>query len=227
MNRILIIAAHPDDDILGCGGFMSKYSKQNSIRVAFIAEGSSCRFDGNSDEIIKEEIDKRNQFGLNALKVLGVKNVEFYNHKCGNLDQVSILKINKIIENEINNFKPNVLFTHSSKDANNDHSIVHKYTIMATRPGAKFFVPKVYAYEVLSSSEWKFTESFKPNFFEQLNEKDLLNKWRALRKYESEIKPYPYPRSYEGLKVLSNFRGLQCNCEYAEAYEVIREINLL
>ncbi len=227
MNRILIIAAHPDDDILGCGGFMSKYSKQNSIRVAFIAEGSSCRFDGNSDEIIKEEIDKRNQFGLNALKVLGVKNVEFYNHKCGNLDQVSILKINKIIENEINNFKPNVLFTHSSKDANNDHSIVHKSTIMATRPGAKFFVPKVYAYEVLSSSEWKFTESFKPNFFEQLNEKDLLNKWRALRKYESEIKPYPYPRSYEGLKVLSNFRGLQCNCEYAEAYEVIREINLL
>ena len=94
---------------------MSKYSKQNSIRVAFIAEGSSCRFDDNSDEIIKEEIDKRNQFGLNALKVLGVKNVEFYNHKCGNLDQVSILKINKIIENEINNFKPNVLFTHSLK----------------------------------------------------------------------------------------------------------------
>ena len=227
MNRILIIAAHPDDDILGCGGFMSKYSKQNSIRVAFIAEGSSCRFNDNSDEIVKEEIVRRNQFGLNALKVLGVKNVEFYNHRCGSLDQVSILKINKIIEKEINNFKPNIVFTHSSKDANNDHLIVHKSTIMATRPGANFFVSKVYAYEVLSSSEWRFTESFRPNYFEQLNEIDLLNKWNALKEYESEIKPFPYPRSYEGLKVLSNFRGLQCNCEYAEAYEIIREINLL
>jgi len=227
VNRILIIAAHPDDDILGCGGYISKYSKQNCIRVAFIAEGSSCRFNGNIDDIVKEEINNRNQFGLNALKILGVNDVEFYNLKCGSLDQIPILTINKIIENEINYFKPNIVFTHSNKDVNNDHMIIHKSTIMATRPGAKFFVPKVYAYEVLSSSEWKFTESFKPNYFEQLNELDLLNKWDALKEYESEIKPFPYPRSYEGLKVLSNYRGIQCNCEYAEAYEIIREINLL
>ena len=102
MNRILIIAAHPDDDILGCGGYISKYSKQDSIRVAFIAEGSSCRFNDDKDKVVKEEINNRNQFGLNALKILGVNDVEFYNLKCGSLDQIPILTINKIIENEIN-----------------------------------------------------------------------------------------------------------------------------
>ena len=117
---------------------MSKYRNQIEFKVIFIAEGSSCRFDKNDIEgkNIKKIISKRNSFGIEALNSLGVKNYHFYNLPCGRLDQVPIIEINKIIEKEINNFKPDTVFTHSSNDTNNDHLIVHE-TQMATRPGAK------------------------------------------------------------------------------------------
>ena len=148
MNRVLIIAAHPDDDILGCAGIMSKYKKQVKFRVIFIAEGSSCRF--TKKEIKNKEvlnvIKQRNTFAVNALKILGVENYHFYNLACGRLDQIDIIDINKIIEREINIFKPDTIFTHSSADTNNDHSVVHRATQIATRPGAATFVEKLYTY---------------------------------------------------------------------------------
>ncbi len=226
MNKILIIAAHPDDDILGCGGLMSKYRNQIEFKVIFIAEGSSCRFDKNDIEgkNIKKIISKRNSFGIEALNSLGVKNYHFYNLPCGRLDQVPIIEINKIIEKEINNFKPDTVFTHSSNDTNNDHLIVHRATQMATRPGAKTFVEKLYTYEILSSTEWRFTKTFLPNYFESLSKTDVENKWLALEKYISEIKKYPYPRSREGVFTLSKYRGIQSANRFAEAFRLIREI---
>tara|TARA_B100001059_G_scaffold133721_1_gene133920 strand:- start:3602 stop:4288 length:687 start_codon:yes stop_codon:yes gene_type:complete len=226
MNRVLIIAAHPDDDILGCGGLMSKYRNQIEFKVIFIAEGSSCRFDKidieseNTQKIIKN----RNSFGIKALNYLGVKNYHFYNLPCGRLDQVSIIEINKIIENEINKFKPDTVFTHSFEDTNNDHIIVHRATQMATRPGARTFVEKLYSYEILSSTEWRFNKTFSPNYFESLSEIDVENKWSALEKYISEIKEYPYPRSREGIFTLAKYRGIQSANKHAEAFQLIREI---
>ena len=227
MNNVLIIAAHPDDDIIGCGGFISKYRNKYNFRVIFIGEGSSCRFfeEDINTEVVKKEIKKRNSDGVNALSKLGVSDYKFYNLPCGRLDQVPLININKIIENEINDFKPTTIFTHSNKDANNDHLIVHKSTLIATRPGSRFFVKNLYAYEVLSSSEWKFTAVFKPNIFEKLTLNDVKNKWDALNEYDTEVKKFPYPRSYEGVKTLAKYRGMQSNTEYSEAYEVIRKIN--
>ena len=225
MNKILIICAHPDDDILGCGGYISKYSKSHKFRVLFIAEGSSCRFDDNQSQKAINEIKIRNSYALNALKTLGVDGVKFSNLRCGCLNKYPILEINKIIEKEINDFRPNIIFTHSANDANHDHQVVHNSTIMATRPGSKFLVNKLFTFEVLSSTEWKFTKTFKPNYFESLEKKDVRNKWKALSEYKSEIKPFPYPRSYEGIKVISQYRGMQSNKKYAEAFCLIREIN--
>ena len=115
MKKVLIIAAHPDDDVLGCGGLMAKYSKKVDFRVVFISEGSSCRF--LKEEIgTKEVIDtirQRNNFGVEALKILGVDDVVFYDLPCGRLDQHPILEINKIIEKEIRDFEPDTGFTHS------------------------------------------------------------------------------------------------------------------
>lgn len=227
MDNILIVAAHPDDDIIGCGGFLSKYRNKYNFRVIFIAEGSSCRFseeDINSKLVINA-IKKRNSNGVNALFKLGVKSYKFYNLPCGRLDQVPLININKIIENEINNFKPKTIFTHSNKDANNDHLIIHKSTLIATRPGSKFFVNNIFSYEILSSSEWKFTDVFKPNMFEKLSLNDVNNKWDALKEYNTEIKKFPYPRSYEGIKILANYRGMQSNTEYSEAFEIIRKVD--
>lgn len=227
MERVLIIAAHPDDDILGCGGIMAKHrSLSTTFKVIFIAEGSSCRYRADkiqSDDVI-EVIQRRNDSGREALKILGVKQVEFYNLPCGRLDQTAILDINQIIEKEIQEFKPDTIFTHSNLDANNDHQIVHRSTLMATRPNATNFVNKVYSYEILSSSEWRFTDSFKPNFFVSLSEKEVELKWKALSCYESEIKPFPFPRSTEGIFTLARYRGMQAGVEYAEAFSLIREI---
>lgn len=226
MYKALIIAAHPDDDILGCAGIISKYRNITEFRVIFIAEGSSCRYnisDINSTSV-KKVIDERNSYGINALKLLGVESYFFYNLACGRLDQLPIIEINKIIENEISNFRPDTIFTHSFDDTNNDHLIVHRATQMATRPGSKIFVGNVYAYEVLSSSEWRFTHTFSPNYFEGISENDVTNKWLALKEYHTEVGEFPYPRSMEGIFTLAKYRGMQSNCEYSEAFQLIRQI---
>lgn len=226
MKRVLIIAAHPDDDILGCAGLMSKYRGQIEFRVIFIAEGSSCRY-GEQElgaDHVKEVIAERNSYGVKALELLGVIDYKFYDLPCGRLDQVQIIEINKIIEGEIQNFLPDTIFTHSFEDTNNDHLIVHRATQMATRPGSRVLVERVYTYEVLSSSEWRFTHTFAPNYFEALSEEDVRNKWLALAEYETEIKKYPYPRSEEGIFTLAKYRGLQSANAYAEAFKLIRQI---
>ena len=159
-----------------------------------------------------------------ALAVVGVKDVAFYDLPCGRLDQVPILEINKLIEAEIARFGPDTIFTHSSKDANADHRRVLEAVIMATRPGAKNHVAGVYSFEVLSSTEWSFIESFRPNLFMKLNQDDADAKVTAFEKYFSESRDFPFPRSAQGLKVQLQLRGMQCGTSFAEAFEVIREI---
>jgi len=223
MKKILIVAAHPDDDILGCGGIISKYQSRGVIfKILFIGEGSTARFEDADSEEAKDAIEYRNSLALKALKFLKVKDVEFSNLACGRFDQIPIIEINKIIEKNIKDFDPDTILTHSPVDANNDHKIVFNATIMATRPGALNHVNKLMSFEVLSSSEWAFTDTFKPNYFEELDEFHLEAKSHALSIYESEIKKYPFPRSVEGVRVLAKMRGMQSGFKYAEAFNIIR-----
>lgn len=223
MKRVLIVAAHPDDEILGCGGLLSKYqSKGVTFKIVFIGEGSSCRFKNiDSSESLKA-IKHRNISALNALKLFNVENIEFNDLPCGRLDQVPIILINKIIEQAINDFMPDTVLTHSPKDANNDHKIVFNSTIMATRPGVQRHLKRVMSYEVLSSSEWAFVDTFKPNYYEELTLDDLKLKWKALTLYDTEIKSYPFPRSLEGVETLARSRGMQSGFNFAEAFHIIR-----
>lgn len=221
-KKALIIASHPDDDILGCGGLISKFKEHVEFKVIFIAEGSTCRFDDCDDPEAKKEVSKRNGFAISALNFLGVSNYFFYNLPCGKLDQIPQLTINKIIEKEIKDFKPDAVFTHSNSDSNKDHHKVYDSTIIATRPGCG--VDFVFSYEVLSSTEWGFGKTFSPNVFFSLNKNNLKDKWKALQFYESEIKEYPYPRSEEGINTLAKYRGLQSGNAYAEAFTLVRGI---
>ena len=226
MKRVLIIAAHPDDDILGCGGFISKYSSYKQIRVIFIGEGSSCRFEKFDDNrnLIKDEIGKRNDFGKKALNKLKINNYHFYNLPCGRFDQIPLIEINQIIENEIIKFKPDTVFTHSADDTNHDHKVVFNSSLIATRPGSKFFVERLFSYEVLSSSEWNFIKSFEPNYFVSLSKENLDQKINAMLEYKSEIRGFPYSRSIEGIKTLAMYRGMQSNNKFAEGFKSIRII---
>jgi len=222
IKRALIIASHPDDDILGCGGIMSKYKNKIKFKVIFIAEGSTCRFNEPDCIEAKNEIIKRNGYGIKALEYLDIFEYKFYNLPCGRLDQVPQIDINKIIEHEIKEFSADTIFTHSNCDSNKDHHKVYDATIIATRPGSG--VKRVISYEVLSSSEWGFDKSFNPNLFVSLSEEDISNKCNALSCYLSEIKEFPYPRSKEGVKTLAKYRGMQSANIYAESFRLVREL---
>ena len=135
--RILVFAAHPDDDILGCGGMIAKRVEGgNTVRVEFIAEGTSCRFNDPNDPLVENQVNERILSGKNSLKSLGVQNYNFNNLPCGRLDQVPQIEINKIMEAAIFDFEPDVIFTHSDKDTNTDHRIVNSCTLVATRSSA-------------------------------------------------------------------------------------------
>ncbi|WP_320667190.1 PIG-L family deacetylase [Prochlorococcus sp. MIT 1307] len=226
MKRILIIAAHPDDEVLGCGGLISKLKNSDcEFMVIFMAEGSSCRYENYQSKDANEAIIKRNNAAKSAMKYMGIMKYEFINFPCGRLDTVPIIEINKRIEHWIKIFQPDTIFTHSSTDSNNDHKIIYSSVIMATRPTPSCKVLRLYTFEVLSSSEWGFEKCFKPNYFIQLNETDVENKFNSLNIYNTEVKDYPFPRSREGIKANAMIRGMQVGVEYAEAFRLIREIS--
>ena len=127
-KNFLVVAAHPDDDVLGCGGTIASLIKQKKkVKVVFVAEGTSCRF--KNKKIFKKKIDNeievRNNCGKKALSDLGIKKFKFHNLKCGKLNSYPITEIAKIIENEISEFKPDVVITHSDNDVNLDHRTVY------------------------------------------------------------------------------------------------------
>ncbi|MDC0127352.1 PIG-L family deacetylase [Methylophilaceae bacterium] len=221
-DNILIIAAHPDDDILGCGGFISKYRKTKVFKVIFIAEGSTSRFDNPDSVEANSALVNRQNMAVNALKKLGVSDIEFNNLPCGKLDQIPLLEINKIIEKGIDEFKPTMIFTHSASDLNQDHKIINKSTLIATRPLPNRKVESLLSFEVLSSSEWNFSKYFSPNFFEEMTFEDIKNKQEAMAIYQSEMGEFPFPRSNLGIETLARYRGMQSGYNFSEAYEVIR-----
>ena len=226
VSKALIIAAHPDDDILGCGGYLSKHKGEKEIRVAFIAEGTTCRFKPKEidGEIAQQAIKSRTESSIQSLDLLGVHDTVFYDLPCGRLDQEPILEINQIIEAEIGSFQPQLVLTHAEHDVNNDHRIVYRSVQMATRPGGLCHAPSLMSFEVLSSTEWNYSSVFDPNYFELLNKKDVQRKWEALACFESEIREFPHPRSKLGVETLARYRGMQSSMEYAEAYKIIRNL---
>ena len=224
MKRVLVIAAHPDDEVLGCGATISKYSRRGvHFMVLFIAEGSSCRYADPASTESVVDIAVRTQQSVNAMALLGIKDYYFNNLPCGRLDQVPIIEINKAIEQVIREFNPDTVLTHSACDANNDHRIGCRATIIATRPAAHNRVARLLSYEVLSSSEWAFGEAFAPNSFEQIEEQDLALKWQSLAAYETEVKAYPFPRSEEGVRAHAMIRGMHAGVPLAESFYIIRE----
>tara|TARA_B100000475_G_C14911468_1_gene279138 strand:- start:13 stop:714 length:702 start_codon:yes stop_codon:yes gene_type:complete len=225
-NRVLIIAAHPDDDILGCGGLINKLKKQNKeVRVAFMAEGISSRYDLNKSdksELIQKEINHRESCAIEALKTLGLSsdNIFFSKRKCCQLDIYPLLEITKNIELHIEDFSPTCLITHFEQDTNIDHRLTYQASLPAIRPTKSISIKLVLSFEILSSTEWNYSEQFRPNFFLDINE-ELENKLNACMKYDKEISKENDKRSIEAIKTLARFRGLQSGHYYSEAFKLI------
>ncbi len=221
-KNTLIISAHPDDETLGCGGYIIKYSKTENIYSLFISDGVSSR--NLEDSKLKKEIELRKKNSINAQKILGIKNSFYLNLPDNKLDTVPFLKIVKKIEKKIFEIKPNKILTHSNLDLNIDHRIVSQAVITATRPTKKNYVQKILFYEVLSSSEWNFgKERFVPNYYIDVS-KQVEKKFKAFKCYKQEIQKFPHPRSIVGMETLMKYRGMESGLKFAEAYYLARSI---
>ena len=235
--NILVLAAHPDDEVLGMGGTIKKFTKKGySVKIVIFATGISARRSSNykntenynvSKKIISQmnkQIEKLKIDAKSASKILGVSDIEFLDFPDNEMDLVSNLEITKRIEKIIKKFQPDQVFTHSHFDVNVDHRMLYFATLAATRPKLGTKIKKVYSFEVPSSTEWSFPSQFSPNFFVNIDN-EIKSKIQALKKYKTEIKSFPHPRSAIALDAIAKRWGSVSGFKNAEAFSLIRELN--
>jgi LmbE family N-acetylglucosaminyl deacetylase len=235
--NILVIAAHPDDEVLGLGGTIKKLSKNgNNIKIVIMATGIKARRSKNYSNSEKYEIDEKisddldfqiqllRKESIKSSKILGAKSIDFLNFPDNEMDTVSLLEVTKSIEKIISSFKPEIVYTHTNFDVNIDHRICNQATLVATRPQAKNKVKEVLSYEVPSSTEWYFPSSFSPNVFVNISN-EISAKKNALKCYTNEIENFPHPRSVEAIDAISKKWGSVSGFKYAEAFYLLRKLD--
>lgn len=217
--KILTVVAHPDDEVLGCGGTIARLVEEgHQAYTLILGKGITARNNWSKKDLMKIEEQARE-----ANHVLGVKDVFIHDFPDNSFDIVTLLKIIKVIERIKDRIKPDVVFTHSQNDLNIDHRITNQAVITVTRPMEDETVKQVYGCEILSSTEWNFPLKFSPNLFYDIT-KTITKKTSALRSYKGEIRNDYHPRSVEGIGVQARQRGMIIGVKYAEAFEVIRDV---
>ena len=226
-TKTLIVAAHPDDEVLGCGGTIAKIvANGGAVQTIFLADGESSRFpitDIHSRRV-KEKIAARRDAANAAAKIVGSEPPKFYDFPDNRLDTIALLDISKIIEEEITAFSPQRVITHFAGDLNRDHQIVLEAVMIATRPVLKSCVNEVISFEIPSSTEWGPVGvglQFSPNLFVSVDEFVNL-KFAALDAYEVEMRNFPHPRSKEAIEALMKWRGATVGTKSAESFMVER-----
>lgn len=224
-NSILILAAHPDDEVLGCGGTIAKMANDGaSIHVAFFADGISSRVESTVDQELK--LSARHTAAKKACNILGVKSVSFGDFPDNRMDQIPLLEITKAVESLITKHQPEIIFTHHAGDVNIDHRRLHEAVVTACRPQNNHPVKTLLFFEIASSTEWQLPGSapaFLPNWFIDIST-TLSCKLLALEAYEDELKPWPHPRSLQGVKYLAHWRGATVGFDAVEAFMLGRKI---
>jgi len=233
--NVLVIVAHPDDEVLGMGGTILRHSeKGNNVKIVYLATGITSRrksgyknsktFEINSKEIKKmnKEIQNLHEDAKKACRILKVKNFKFYEFPDNEMDSVPLLKIIKIIEKEIEEIKPDLIYTHHYGDLNIDHRLVYNATLTASRP-IKNSIREIICFEVPSSTEWNYPTNFVPNYFVNITNQ-LEKKIKSMEMYKNEIKKFPHPRSSKNLRLNAERWGSVSGFKAAEAFEVIRRL---
>lgn len=221
-GRTLIIAAHPDDEVLGCGGAIATLAKLNQhIEVIFLTDGVGSRADSSN-----VAVTRRRNASERALKILGVSKIHHLSFPDNQMDKTSLLEIVQSLETYLSMIKPVIVFTHHIGDLNIDHRLVNKAVNTACRPYPSQPVKTIFSFEVPSSSEWQTTKNtpFLPNFFLELSDDLFEKKIMALEAYFEEMRPWPHPRSIRGVKVQAEYRGMSIGVPMAEAYILLRHL---
>ena len=222
-DRILIVASHPDDEVIGCGGTILKAIESGcSVAVIFLGEGVSTRYPGK--ELLKESLDAkivREKECKKSLKILGIKDYKFGSLFCTKFDTYPLVQIVRIIEKKINSFKPNIILTQNPYEVNIDHTITYKAVEVAARPFNKKFLRSIYSFETVCSGNFAFENKFSPNVYVNIK-KFWKKKLLAFKAYNNEIRKYPFPRSMKGIEIQARYRGLQAGHELSEGFKLER-----
>lgn len=234
--KILIIAAHPDDEVLGVGGTIIKHVKSgDDVKIIILATGIMARrksgiqnsviYKPTNSELLKmkKEIESLKKDAERAAKILGVSKISFYDFPDNEMDSVPLLQIIKVVENEIKNEKPDRIYTHHRNDLNIDHRIVFNACLTACRPISKNPID-LFSFEIPSSTEWNYPNTFNPNYFVCID-KQLSKKIQAMKCYKTELQKFPHTRSIEFLKINAKKWGAVSGNIASEAFEIIRKID--
>lgn len=217
---VLVVAAHADDETLGCGGTIAKHiDNGDKVTVMFMTDGVSSRV------LIENDADNRESASSCAMNILGVKDIRQSKFPDNKMDSVPLLDIVKDIEAVISDLSPNIVYTHFAHDLNVDHRVTHSAVMTACRPQAWCCVKQIFCFEVLSSTEWNsYSKSkFNPNKFVNI-EQFWLQKKSALEAYHEEMRPHPHSRSMQAVEALAVLRGSVVGLKKAESFQIERII---
>jgi len=224
LKQVLVVAAHPDDEVLGCGGTIARLVKSGAkVDVVFLTDGVGARICGSSvtrgcDRQLRGECAKR------AAAILGIASVTNGEFPDNQLDSVSLLEVVQHIEAAVERLKPGTVFTHFSGDLNVDHQIASRAVSTACRPSSGSSVKNILEFEIPSSTDWRFSttqNAFKPNIFIDISS-EMITRATALRQYEEELRSWPHPRSLEACEHLAGWRGATVGVAAAEAFMLSR-----
>lgn len=217
-REILVIAAHSDDEALGCAGTIARHTAEGDrVQVIFLTDGVGAR---GSDT---PEVQARLRAAEAATTLLGVDAVTQLSFPDNRIDSVPLLDVTQAIEQATETLRPETIYTHHSGDLNADHRMCHQAVLTAFRPMPNASVQAIYGFEVASSTEWAFgtSDPFHPQHFVDISS-TLDRKMQALDAYEAEMRAFPHPRSKEAIRALAIWRGASVGLEAAEAFTVIR-----
>ena len=211
-KKVLVVAAHPDDEILGVAGTLFKHKEAgDDIYMCILTKAYE-------PEWTKEDMQKKIVEQKQVDKLLGVKkrfNLDFPTVK---LNTIPHGEINRRVAEVVDEIQPDILYTHFEDDVNYDHTIAFRSCMVATRPPRKI---KLLCFETLSATEWG-TRAFHPNYWVDIRDY-ITKKIEIFNIYSAEVQQYPYPRSPEGIEILAKNRGAQVCDEYAEAFMIVRD----
>ena len=225
-DRILIVAAHPDDEVLGCGGTISRLAREgHEVYIAILGEGVTSRYEKpeQADRLLVKSLQERCR---KVSSILNAKELFLYELPDNRFDTIPLLDVVKIVEALIKRLNPQVIYTHYGGDLNIDHGITFRAVMTAARPLRGSSVRDIYTFETPSATEWgfqKFGPVFAPNVFMDISG-TLEKKLKAIQLYESEVREFPHPRSSDALRAIARRWGSVAGLEAAEAFELVRAV---